>query len=47
MFNQDSAIVKFWYGLVMDKDKEFDDIPNLDNLKEQVKIKLNENNFFK
>lgn len=45
MFDENSALVNFWYGLVKDGAKSFDEVPDVSNLREQVELKLNESNY--
>lgn len=40
MFNQNSALVKAWWSGVMTGAYRYTDVPNLSNLRDQVKIKL-------
>lgn len=40
MFNQDSVLVRVWFGVVMAGTYKFSQVPNLSNLKEEVGKKL-------
>ena len=45
MFTQNSALVKAWWSGVMTGAYTFKDVPKLSNLREQVKIKLEETGY--
>lgn len=40
MFNQDSVLVRVWFGAVMAGTYKFSQVPNLSNMKEKVGKKL-------
>lgn len=40
MFNRDSVVVKIWVKLVQEEKYSVDQIPNLSNLREEVKASL-------
>lgn len=40
MFNRDSVVVKIWVKLVQEEKYSVDQIPNLSNLREEVKATL-------
>lgn len=40
MFNRDSVVVKIWVKLVQEEKYSVDQIPNLSNLREEVKVAL-------
>lgn len=40
MFNRDSVVVKIWVKLVQEEKYTVDQIPNLSNLREEVKAAL-------
>ncbi|MDY3040329.1 MAG: hypothetical protein SOR88_09565 [Roseburia inulinivorans] len=40
MFNRDSVVVKIWVKLVQEEKYSVDQIPNLSNLREEVKAAL-------
>lgn len=42
MFNANSGLVKLWFGAVMTGTYKYSDVPNLSNLREQVKVKVEE-----
>lgn len=40
MFNENSMLVKIWFGAVLAGTYPFAQVPNLSNLREQVELKL-------
>jgi len=42
MFNANSGLVKLWFGAVMTGTYKYSDVPNLSNLRDQVKTKVEE-----
>ena len=42
MFNENSGLVKLWFGAVMTGTYKYADVPNLSNLRDQGKTKVEE-----
>lgn len=42
MFNENSVLVKVWFGAVLAGTYKYAEVPKLSNLREQVKLKLDE-----
>lgn len=38
MFNENSGLVKIWLRLIQNGERTFDEVPNIDNLREVVYI---------
>lgn len=45
MFNKNSGLVKVWVSLVMAGSYTYEQVPNLSNLREQVKLVLEETGY--
>lgn len=45
MFNGDSILVRVWVEAVVNGDYTYEKVPALSNLREQVKLKLDEINY--
>lgn len=47
MFNKNSGLVKVWVSVILTGTYTYEQVPNLSNLREQVKLVLDEVGFIK